>query len=169
VSDEPKTKQELYEIADKEGMFICGDPACMDEETGIDYSHIEYLDATGKIDTHEARVLEKAWSHIWKPVENLMKSLVQAGNDGKDLQQENLEWRQAYAEQSTEMRIAKRFIQKTVSSHKKFINFRKRELEVLKKAMEKVIKEENERRENEMSKEVTTEAAGRSDTSSDSN
>ena len=144
--DGPKSKRELYEIADKEGMFVCGDTNCMDKETGVDYSHIEYLESTGKINDIEASWVKKVWPHIWRPVENLMKNIVQGGQNNSDLLEEIQEWKESYTELATEIRIAKKFLGREMTRKREFSNYRKRELVKLLKATEKVINDEKERR-----------------------
>jgi len=167
---EIKSKEELYALADENKMLVCGDENCM--EDGVDYSHIEYLIATGKI-RDKFEILEDFWPVLWPTLQKLLDNLVQSGENNTEVNQELQEWKDAYSEQSTEVRIFKKYLSHNISVKKKFLNFRKKQLEILEKSMKLVLKNEEERRQNELlnqeNKESTTEATGTTEASSDTN
>lgn len=142
------SKEELYEKAKEMNLFVCGDPDSIDEEKGVDYSHLTYLVETGQImDKYET--IGDVWPVLWRTIENFMQKLVMSGEDARDLQNENKEWRDSYGEIATELRVARKYINKTPFDKKEFIKFRMKELKKLEKHMAKAIETYEQEKKNE--------------------
>ena len=153
MSEQPQSKEELYKIAQEKNLMVCGDPEHMDKETGVDSSHVAYLEATGQIqDTYET--LGAVWPTLWPTIEQLLQNLAQSGKDNDDIRAEVMDWRGAYSEVIDEVRIVKKFMNRNMHLKNEFTAFRKRELKKLEADLKKRIIEMEEESENaRMSKE----------------